>query len=670
MSAKKIFILLLILLSVQVIRAQEGDLLNQLEQKLPTAKATERARILFMLINHYAGNDRKKAEAFSSQLLALGKEMNDPSVLVRGLTEKANLLRRKSQRDSARQLLVQAVQLSAKWQDESLQGLIDSRFGLLYNDKGNYDSAGLYFTSAIKHFREAREDYSVANVLANQALTFQRRGRMAETKLFLDSAWVIIDHVLKKDSSYWPARQAAVIANYQGIYTTRIGKYEESLRWNLQSLHYFERIGDVMSQAASLQSTGTTYRKLKKFTSAMEQFRRALHKFSSLHDRSGEGACLESMALVFNDLEQIDSAAAYFEQALKLATELNNKVTQGSILNNMGVMYYIAKDYQQATRYYEKSFAVRGGVEKASLHDFATAMINLGQTATKTGQLDKAGDYLTRGLRAARQLQSPDYEKSALEGLVDYFKVKQNFRAALSYQDSLIRLKDSLFVADSKQKVAEMEVKYETSQKEQQIRLLQVANQYAHLRQLAWMSGLAITLVLALLVFYSMQNRRARIQAELTVTRQEKEAMENQLRYKDRELTNFATFITEKNDLLETVLAEMNGLDLKNETGLKQLEKLIELIRDHINIAGSRDEFNAHLTHVYGSFISKLEKRYPDLTDHEKRLATLLRINLSSKQIASVFNISPKSVDMSRYRLRKKMGLQAEEDLHEVLKTL
>jgi tetratricopeptide (TPR) repeat protein len=655
---------------LQVMRAQEGYLLNQLEQKLPAAKDTERARILFMLINHYASNDLKKAQTLSAQLLALGKKTNDVSIQVMGLTEKANLLRRRSQRDSAQYLLRQASILSNGLKDERLMGLIDSRYGLLYSDKGNYDSAGYYFTSAARHFREAREDYSVAGVLANHALTFQRRGRMAETKLFLDSASALIGQALKKDSSYWPARQAAVIANYQGIYTTRIGKYEESLRWNLQSLHYFESIGDIRSQAATLQSMGTTYRKLKKFTSAMEQFRRALNKFGSVHDRSGEGACLESMALVYNDLHQVDSAATCFEQALKIATELNDKTTQGSILNNMGVMYYIAKDYHQATRFYEKSFAVRGGFEKANLHDFTTAMINLGQTATLTGQLDKAGDYLARGLRAARQLQSPDYEKSALEGLVEYFKAKQNFRAALSYQDSLIRLKDSLFVADSKQKVAEMEVQYETSRKEQEIRLLKVENQYARLRQIAWMSGLGITLVLAILVFYSLQSRKARIQAELTITRQEKEGMENQLRYKDQELTNFATYITEKDDFMEAVLAEMNALDLKNESGQKQLEKLIVLIRDNINLAGSRDEFNAHLTHVYGSFISKLEKRYPELTDHEKRLATLLRVNLSSKQIASVFNISPKSVDMSRYRLRKKMGLQAEEDLHEVLKTL
>lgn len=59
----------------------------------------------------------------------------------------------------------------------------------------------------------------------------------------------------------------------------------------------------------------------------------------------------------------------------------------------------------------------------------------------------------------------------------------------------------------------------------------------------------------------------------------------------------------------------------------------------------------------------KLEQRYPELTPQERRLAALLRLNLSSKEISGIMNISPKSVDQGRYRLRKKLTLQKKKNL-------
>ncbi len=69
-------------------------------------------------------------------------------------------------------------------------------------------------------------------------------------------------------------------------------------------------------------------------------------------------------------------------------------------------------------------------------------------------------------------------------------------------------------------------------------------------------------------------------------------------------------------------------------------------------------------------FYSKLNELYPRLTNKEIRLTTLVRLNLSSKEIASILNISIKSVEMNRYRLRKKMQISSKVPLNEFIRNL
>ncbi len=663
----KLLISILYVSTCFVALAQETRYHQQFKQRLGKAEGLEKAIILQALITINAGNDPEKHAYYVQELYILGKNTDNVGVQVLALAERASALRRKSKRDSAKLILFHAAKLAETLEEKSLSGQVAIRLGLIYDDVDDTDSSLYYFKRSGKYYSLAGELHAVALALAYQGSTHRSMGDNLTAGVYLDSASQIIDQVITTDSSYWPLRFAAVIANYQGIYYNTLGQYEKSLAWSLKALKLFEKIGDNRSQAATLIDAGHIYRKLSQYPWALLQYQRAEIAFKQMGDENGIANAYHSKAMVFEDIKEIDSAILYFDKALAIANAEGNKAMLGTLMNNMGAMYYSLKDYVKAKEYYEKAFTIRGGVEKASLYHFGSAMINLGQTALKMGDMKQASDYLHKGLIAAHQLQAREYEKSALEGLIEYYQATNNFKKALAYQDTLIVLKDSLFVADSKAKIAEMQVKYETEKKEQAIALLQIEKYAAELKQLGWMIGLVLTVIILILVYYTLRNRKARIQAELLVTRKEKELIEGQLNYKDRELVSFATYITEKNDFLENVLQRLDNVDVNTETGRKQLDQIIPSIRDHINLNGSREEFNAHLTTVYESFIKKLNERYPDLTDHEKRLATLLRVNLTSKQIASVFNISPKSVDMGRYRLRKKMGLHIDQDISQLL---
>ena len=81
----------------------------------------------------------------------------------------------------------------------------------------------------------------------------------------------------------------------------------------------------------------------------------------------------------------------------------------------------------------------------------------------------------------------------------------------------------------------------------------------------------------------------------------------------------------------------------------------------------TNEEAEKMIDEVNSGFIAKLSDSYPDLTNSEKRLASLLRIGMSSKEISLIMSMEPKSVDMARYRLRKKLNLTANDNLCDFL---
>ncbi len=146
--------------------------------------------------------------------------------------------------------------------------------------------------------------------------------------------------------------------------------------------------------------------------------------------------------------------------------------------------------------------------------------------------------------------------------------------------------------------------------------------------------------------------------------KEEQKRVEAELTYKNRELISFAIQITQKNELIETLNSKLKGVKSEDVSEIKQILKMNQ------SISQDRDQFENHVQTIYEGFYSRLDLQYPDLTSNDRKLAALIRMELSSKEISTVMNISPKSVDQSRYRLRQKMELDTAANLSKVLQSI
>lgn len=157
--------------------------------------------------------------------------------------------------------------------------------------------------------------------------------------------------------------------------------------------------------------------------------------------------------------------------------------------------------------------------------------------------------------------------------------------------------------------------------------------------------------------------------SEKEVVKLKNEKLEREIEFKNSELTTTAMHLVQKEEFLLKIKGELQQLNKngKEKTDQVELKKLLRTLTEEEKLDEEWEQFAAHFDKVHGDFLIKLKEKYADLKPHELKLCAYLRMNLSSKEIARLMSISVRGVEISRYRLRKKMQLATEVNLFQFL---
>jgi DNA-binding CsgD family transcriptional regulator len=137
---------------------------------------------------------------------------------------------------------------------------------------------------------------------------------------------------------------------------------------------------------------------------------------------------------------------------------------------------------------------------------------------------------------------------------------------------------------------------------------------------------------------------------------------------KNKELASVAMQITHKNEILGSLKSKIETLSEKvNTQAQKELKQLIKTIDEDLKLDEDWNQFKKHFEEVHANFFKRLREDYKELTPKDLKMCAYLRMNLSTKEIAPLMNISVRGVEISRYRLRKKLGLQKDANLIEFM---
>lgn len=160
--------------------------------------------------------------------------------------------------------------------------------------------------------------------------------------------------------------------------------------------------------------------------------------------------------------------------------------------------------------------------------------------------------------------------------------------------------------------------------------------------------------------------RRLLEENEQVIRQLQHEKLEVEVQHKNKELALATMHLVQKGEILSTLLEEIEkSLQKKQDASALRadMHRIVRTLQLDVQHDDDWQQFAYHFDAVYGGFLKRLREQSPQLSNNDYRLCAYLRMNLSTKEVAHLMNISVRGVEGSRYRLRKKLNLPNEENL-------
>ena len=417
----------------------------------------------------------------------------------------------------------------------------------------------------------------------------------------------------------------------------RLSDYQQSIELNDKATAIFKSIGDSAQIASCYNSRGVIHTYLNEFNIAETFFRQALSINRSLKELKKVAANLNNLCLYEGNTEE---KLSFIKEAIAINKNLNSTWSLAENYNNMGKQYFYAKNYSQSLE----------ALQKAN------------EIATQLG---------------AKDLICDNYEYSSW-----VYAALGNYQKAYKYLQLLTALSKELHSSSqlrnieseiAQKKIEDLRRETELKEQAHEIELLK---RKQHLLFITF-----ISLIIVCVFVYKWYKRKKNLElmkaqynleqsereiAELKVRQQELElqSVQNKLNNSQQEATNFGVFLQSRNELLDKIRELIKeGYKLNDNEISTHLKKVNAFIKQHQNGDKTSGALLLSIEEKNQEFLERLTTLHPNLTQGEKHLATLLRVNLSTKDIAMLTGTMPKTINMNRYRLRKSLGLSSEEDL-------
>lgn len=384
---------------------------------------------------------------------------------------------------------------------------------------------------------------------------------------------------------------------------------------------------------------------------------------------------------------QPDSAFHYQHTALHHSTLANNSLVLAGILESIGSIFEDLASYDSATCYYKGADSIL--LFHNEKIDRLRVQNNLGDMYRKTGNYEKALPIYHRVREMAEKLSQKYQLNSAYRDLGKTYKLMGNLDSAYYYLEKSKEISDEIYAQESNRQMAIQSVIFETEKKDAEIQQLRLTKRINS--QL--LIGSFICFVLLTLLLYSnykrqkiklkaekeikinneiiLQQKNELIEAELRNKKLEEDKLKEELALKGKELSSQLLHVIQKNELIETIRAGLSEVLKDDKRDQKKPIKGL-LARINENYANDKywEEFRSIFDQLHNSFFTTLLENAPVLTQNDLRLLSLIKMNLSNQEIATLLGISPDSLRVSKYRIKKKLNLQQDDSLSNFLQSL
>ncbi|MBI9039364.1 MAG: LuxR family transcriptional regulator [Bacteroidales bacterium] len=652
--------------------------INGLEKELVSAKGEKRAEILNTLVNKYSFFDSIKSFNYFKESLLLCEEenydFNENNVYI-GLTNYLDICK---EYNKAISLLEKALKFAVDNKCNKAIGYAYSKIGHFYLKMNNYSEAVKYQNIALNKFLEINYNYGIATAYERLGVIYMIKNDFTEA---LRNYYL----ALKINQKSGFQREAAVSLYHIGLTELYLSNYNEAVNYILKSLKYWEKIEYAPNIWNCNELIGNIFIKLKDYEQALNYHRIALEIrkntiYKTIKLGKGSGDDIDTvnnlgMAYSFNNIAEVflnqgqyDSAYYYASKSLKMKEWENSIASLNDIANsqlNFGNILCCLNKYDSAVYLLKKAAETYKNIENKT--SFSETQYGLGKVFLKLKDYHKAKSYFLDGLNIAKEINDKNNLKIGYKLLSELFAKNKNYKKSLEYHILYTEIKDSVLNKTNLSKIEELQIIYEIEKKEHKIKQQNVLIKHKQYKyKLTLIIGSFLLLIASIIIFFIINSRKQKEK----LLQKEKENLKKELELNNRDLVFNVSKIYTKNQVINKVAQTLT----KNNIYFKQanvgiVNDIISELRNNIDET-SWKEFESYFAKVHGSFYKSLDEHFPGLSKTERKICAMLKLGMSSKEIAAITVTSHKSIDTTRYRLRKKLGLTHNENLFEFLNKL
>ena len=649
-SLLKYFILIVFFLISDFSVFPQTKTIDSLQNVYDSHKKKDKEKVIITnkLSRALVNYDWERAREYSFEAKKLAEEIDYTEGVVRSLTYIGQTYIRRDNKEALSYYKLAYEYAESKNYKKGMSSNLNA-LGNGYELMGMHKKGDSCYQAALVIAEEIEDKSLISTILINQSNIHSKENKR-------DEAIASMERALKYSHEVGSKSSIAGVHVSLGILYLHFGNYPKSLE-NLQEAL---RLGEELDERTKIREANYNIAIIKaeqkEYHEALEMINNVLNISIEMKDSLYQARSLSFIGATYQRLGDDERALDYTLQAMEIYARRNRK--NPLIMSNAAEIYLERSEFKKAKEVIDDAEAV--GLKIGSKYQLAPVYIRKAQYYQKTGNYNEALKAISTSLEFAKEIKNATITKESYEVLSEILALKGDYKKALENHIKFKEINDSLFNDSNVKQIARLEESFAYEKEKAQFELEKVANAAKIKEQRIIMSVLSgIFLLSILLLFFMIRSHRLKkrlLDIEIETINRELEKNQKELAagmlklVQNAEQDNFS--IKELEDIESNVSPEVKY----------QIRSLINSYKRKSN-DNNWSEFEVIFSKVSPSFYSNLNNQYPTLTPNERKLCVFLKLNMSNKDIAQITFQSEDALKKARMRLRKKIGIEREENL-------
>lgn len=601
-------------------------------------------------------------ERFSDQISEMDSAYLE--TIIRSLNYTGNIFYYNDEYKRSEFYYQRSLELAKKSGLKEYEGKALFDIGYVHYMNSDYNTAEIYFSDAYRLFTETGNEYGKYDAQLASGLNHRRLGDFDQS-----------------DSCYRESLQIAAGFNDSlmisdtkinlGILLCEQGRLEEGIGLFEEALGYYERINNKRAVSTALLNIGVVMKMVREYDKALSYISKSAAIEEHLQQKSQLVVRYYNLADLYLEMGESDKAYEYCQKIQAVAGEIGSQPFISECNFLMGKYYFMKENYAKANDHFDK--ATTNAVSNNHKPLIANIYLWHARTSLKEGNLNSAIFLAQNAYLISSEMQLIIVQKETSKILAEAFEKTGKGKMALSWYKTFLDHSNSLSYANQHKEISRIEARYNYEKKEKENELLRdkASLQEQKLRNrniisIALITGVILSFVIILLLIRKNRDSRLLFEQQQLLSLQHLEEIEGELDGKKRELASKMMFLNQKNELITGLIKRLQEIQHDPDNSNEELISIVNDLR--IDAPQSNwKEFETQFTQVHPGFYQRLYEKHPALTSYEQRICAFLRMNLNTKEIASITGRSSKSIEVTRSRIRTKLHLKRDDNLSSFL---